>query len=166
MCQLYVHLCSTEFCNDQARTHWVLSYLKEDHAATFADQVLCFEVQCYEARYETWGEFLQSLSRPFTQRMKPLRPSWSWCFQGRHVIDTYMDDFEDLINRDLHGDSQASFSSYYHLHNFGHFWKTQNQIITVSHPCSIWHISMLIWCISGSSKQSNSHSYIWFPSFP
>ena len=35
-CILYQSLCAAEFQDDQAKIHWVLSYMKSDRAATFA----------------------------------------------------------------------------------------------------------------------------------
>jgi hypothetical protein len=43
-CILYISLCEAEFKNDQAKILWILSYMKEGRAASFADRVLRFEL--------------------------------------------------------------------------------------------------------------------------
>ena len=56
-CDLYIRLCPQEFVDDQAKVHWVLSYMKNDRAATFADRVLRQEAKTNLPRFGTWRSF-------------------------------------------------------------------------------------------------------------
>src|SRR5580693_697727 len=56
-CVLYQSLCAAEFQDDQAKIHWVLSYMKSDRAATFADRTIRYETKYDSPRYGSWDAF-------------------------------------------------------------------------------------------------------------
>jgi len=56
-CVLYQLLFATEFQDDQAKIHWVLSYMKSDRAATFADCTIRYETKYDSPRHGSWDTF-------------------------------------------------------------------------------------------------------------
>jgi hypothetical protein len=73
-CMLYQSLCAVEFQDDQAKIHWVLSYMKSDCATTFVDRTICYETKYDSPRYGLWDAFQRVLSRPSARKMNPPMP--------------------------------------------------------------------------------------------
>jgi len=101
-CILYQLLCVAEFQDDQAKIHWVLSYMKSDHAATFADHTIRYEMKYNSLRYGSWDAFQKVFIETFcpeNESTHALMYLESDCyFQGKRTVDTYVDEFEDLID--------------------------------------------------------------------
>lgn len=100
-CSLYMRLCPAEFPDDQAKTNWVLSYMKGARAATWADRIIRYETSMGHPRFATWADFATAFRDSFfpeneatDARMKLESTEY---FQGRRSVDTYVDEFEDLI---------------------------------------------------------------------
>jgi hypothetical protein len=101
-CVLYQSLCAAEFQDDQAKIHWVLSYMKSDHTATFADHTICYETKYDSPRYGSWDTFQRVFIKTFcpeNESTHALMHLKSDCyFQGKRTVDAYVDEPKDLIN--------------------------------------------------------------------
>lgn len=108
-CELYMHLCAAEFGDDQAKIHWVLSYMKIDRAATFADRVLRSEAKTNLPRYAAWSIFRAIFVETFCPENEAtyslMRLESDRYFQGRRTVESYIDEFETLV--DLSGYTEA-----------------------------------------------------------
>jgi hypothetical protein len=102
-------LCASEFADDQARIHWVLSYMKADRAATFADRALRNEAKSGNFRYTDWRLFRAVFVENFCPENEAtnalMRLESDRYFQGRRTVEAYIDEFETLI--DLSGYTEA-----------------------------------------------------------
>jgi len=56
-CVLYQLLCTAELHDDQAKIHWVLSYMKSNCTATFANHTTWYETKYGAPHYATWKAF-------------------------------------------------------------------------------------------------------------
>ena len=98
-CRLYFNLCPREFPNDQVRINWVLSFMKTDRAATFAQSVMRRQEEGLV--FADWHAFEKEFRLHFcphderTAAMNKLEGT-SY-YQGRRPIDDYIDYFEELI---------------------------------------------------------------------
>jgi len=101
-CQLYFAISAQDFANDQSKIHWVLSYMKGDRAATFADRVLRFEARELAPRFETWNEFRETFVETFCPENAAteaiMRLESIKYFQSKRSVDAYIDEFEDLVD--------------------------------------------------------------------
>jgi Retrotransposon gag protein/Zinc knuckle len=102
-CTLYMQLCASEFANDQARIHWVLTFMKSGRASTFADRVLRSETRTPGLpRYASWNAFRTVFVETFCPENEAthaiLRLESEKYFQGKRTVDEYVDEFEDLID--------------------------------------------------------------------
>jgi len=101
-CILYQLLCMVEFQDDQAKIHWVLSYMKSDCAATFANCTICYETKYNSLHYGSWNAFQKVFIEIFCLENKSTHALMcleSDCyFQGKQTVDAYVDEFEDLID--------------------------------------------------------------------
>ena len=104
-CMLYQSLCTAVFHNDQAKIHWVLSYMKSDHTTTFADHSIWYETKHGALCYMTWEAFHELFIKTFcpeNESTHALRCLESDCyFQSKQTVDAYVDKFEDFINMPL-----------------------------------------------------------------
>jgi len=101
-CVLYQLLCTTEFQDDQAKIHWVLSYMKSDRAATFTDHTIRYKMKYNSLCYGSWDAFQKVFIKTFcleNESTHTLMCLESDCyFQGKQTVDAYVDEFEDLID--------------------------------------------------------------------
>jgi hypothetical protein len=101
-CDLYMKLCAAEFEDDQARIHWILSYMKGDRAAAFADRTLRYEDKHQRPRFTTFAVFRSTFIEAFcpenesTQAL--IRLESDRYFQARRNVEAYVDEFETLID--------------------------------------------------------------------
>jgi hypothetical protein len=110
-CLLYMQLCQDEFPDAGARIHWILSYMKTDRAATWADRIIRFESTHTKPRFATWDDFIGEFHATFfpeneaTEALMKLESDRY--FQRRQTVDTYVDEFEDLIALSGYSDALA-----------------------------------------------------------
>ena len=64
-CMLYQLLCMAEFHNDQAKIHWVLSYMKGNGAMTFADHIIWYKTWYSALCYALWNNFQKTFIKTF-----------------------------------------------------------------------------------------------------
>jgi hypothetical protein len=97
-----MHLCASEFADDQAKIHWVLSYMKADRAATFADRALRHEAKTGKYRYTVWSLFRAVFVENFCPENEAttalMRLESDRYFQGRRTVEAYIDEFETLVD--------------------------------------------------------------------
>jgi len=110
-CILYQLLCAAEFQDNQAKIHWVLSYMKSDHAATFANHTIHYETKYDSLRYGSWDAIQRVFIKTFCPENKSthalMRLESDCYFQGKWTMDAYVDEFEDLINLSGYSDNLA-----------------------------------------------------------
>jgi len=118
---LYQLLCTTEFHNDQAKIHWVLSYMKSNCAATFTDCTIQYETKYNTPCYASWDAFHEVFIETFcpeNESTHALMHLESDCyFQGKQTVNTYVDEFEDLINLSRYSDTLTIVLKFCHSVN-------------------------------------------------
>lgn len=103
-CALYIALCPSEFCNEHAKIFWVLSFMKHGRAAVFADRVLRGRVsfadfEHFESAFKL-SFFPEDEATDARMKLESTR-----YFQGRRSVDSYIDDFEELVELSGYTDS-------------------------------------------------------------
>lgn len=100
---LYVSLCPHEFTGDQQRIHWVLTFMKKDRAALFAERTMRMEARNKCPRFADWQEFIDtfiSLFCPANEATDALvRLETMEYHQKKRDVDEYVDEFADLIDK-------------------------------------------------------------------
>lgn len=101
-CMLYIALCSGEFANDQQKICWVLSYMKKDRAAVFADRTLRAEHKNRTARFATWEAFyatyISLFCPPNEAIMALMKLETEEYYQNKRDVEEYIDEFEELVD--------------------------------------------------------------------
>jgi hypothetical protein len=101
-CVLYQSLCAMEFQDDQAKIHWVLSYMKSNHAAIFTDRTIHYEMKYDSLCYGSWDAFQKVFIETFcleNESTHALMCLESDCyFQGKWTVNAYVNEFEDLVD--------------------------------------------------------------------
>jgi hypothetical protein len=110
-CRLYISLAPSEFADDQGKIHWVLSYMKNGRASSFADRVLRHEEKTLKVRFPTWSAFEVAFIAAFCPENESThaltRLEGTRYFQGRRTVDDYIDEFEELIDKAGYTDDLA-----------------------------------------------------------
>ena len=110
-CVLYQSLCAAEFQDDQAKIHWVLSYMKSDRTATFADHTIRYETKYDSPCYGSWDAFQRVFIKTFCPENESTHALMCLesdrYFQGKQMVDAYVDKFEDLIDLSGYSDDLA-----------------------------------------------------------
>jgi uncharacterized coiled-coil protein SlyX len=101
-CDLYIALCLAEFEDDQAKIHWMLSYMKEGRAANFADRVLRQEAKYNTPHFGNYNTFRKEFITKFCPENEStyaiMRLESERYFQCRRAVEAYVDEFESLID--------------------------------------------------------------------
>ena len=101
-CELYFAMCASEFCDDQAKVFWMLSYMKSGRAAVFADRTLRYQSKNQSVRYPTYELFRKTFVTMFCPENEAtsaiMRLESARYFQGSRNVDSYIDEFESLID--------------------------------------------------------------------
>ena len=110
-CRLYIKLCASEFADDQAKIHWVLSYMKSGRAGSFKDRTLRYEDRTMFERFANWKEFREAFVTQFCPMDEAararLRLEGQRYFQGRRSVEEYVDEFKDLVDKSQYSDDLA-----------------------------------------------------------
>jgi len=98
---IYFAICNDHFPNDQAYVHWVLSFFKMDHAAHFAEKVIC-SWRKGKTYYLDWDMFKEDFVKHFFLKDKQLLAitkleGTTW-YQGKDSVEDYIDCFQELID--------------------------------------------------------------------
>jgi Retrotransposon gag protein len=101
-CLLYLSLRSPEFANDQDRIQWILSYMKIGRAATFAQRILRAEMRTGIPSFPTLNDFYKTFETEFCPENETthalMRLESEKYFQGRRSVNSYIDEFRELID--------------------------------------------------------------------
>jgi hypothetical protein len=104
-------LCPSEFIDDQAKILWVLSYMKTDRAAAFADRLLRHRAKFGKHRYTTFDQFRSTFATMFCPENEAthalIRLESERYFQGKRTVEAYIDEFENLIDLSGYSDNLA-----------------------------------------------------------
>jgi hypothetical protein len=110
-CDLYMSLCPSEFIDDQAKILWVLSYMKTDRAAAFADRLLRHRAKFGKHRYTTFDQFRSTFATMFCPENEAthalIRLESERYFQGKRTVEAYIDEFENLVDLSGYSDNLA-----------------------------------------------------------
>ena len=82
-CVLYQSLCAAEFQDDQAKIHWVPSYMKSDHAATFADCTICYKTKYNSPHYGLWDAFQKVFIETFCLENESTHALMCWSMMNK-----------------------------------------------------------------------------------
>ena len=101
-CLLYFSLRQSEFTSDQDQIKWVLSYMKSGRAALFAQRTMRAETLLNRPAYASFEAFLQTLEEEFTPEDEAthalVKLTSDEYFQGSKTVDTYIDEFRELVD--------------------------------------------------------------------
>jgi hypothetical protein len=101
-CELYILLTQSDFAEDKVRIHWALSYFKGGRAATFAERIIQQEMRtrkiCFASRDEFREEFTAAFCPENEATTALMRLKSDHYLQGKRNIETYIDEFKDLID--------------------------------------------------------------------
>jgi hypothetical protein len=101
-CMLYAALCPDEFTDDIQQIRWVLTFIKKDRAAIFANCTIWSKNRTGLPRFQTWESFYMtyvSLFCPINKSMMALMKLETEVYhQNKCDVDEYIDDFEELID--------------------------------------------------------------------
>jgi hypothetical protein len=101
-CQTYIRLCSDSFSDDQTKITWALSYMKSGRAALWSARVFRWEEDNPDSRkFLDWEDFRLQFKGEFCpaysdQAAINRLESMSY-FQNKRPVDSYLDEFQDLI---------------------------------------------------------------------
>jgi len=56
-CSLYIHLVPEQFCDEQEKILWALTFFKDGRAAKWSENVFCQEADTGVFPIPTWGDF-------------------------------------------------------------------------------------------------------------
>jgi hypothetical protein len=101
-CMLYAALCPEEFTDDIQQIRWVLTFMKKDRAAIFADRTIRSENRTGVPRFQSWESFYTtyvSLFCPVNEStMALMKLETEEYHQNKRDVDEYVDDFEELVD--------------------------------------------------------------------
>jgi hypothetical protein len=99
---LYAALCLEEFTNNIQQICWVLTFMKKDHAAIFADRTIWSENWTGLPHFQTWELFYTTYILLFCpvneSTMVLIKLEMEEYHQNKCDVDEYVDDFEELID--------------------------------------------------------------------
>jgi Retrotransposon gag protein/Zinc knuckle len=108
-CTLYIKLRASEFPNDDAKINWVVSYMKNGRAATWADRLIRYEQHNGFSRFRSWSDFASAFRNNFFPENEEvdarMKLESSAYFQGKRSVDTYVDEFQDLVEMSQYSDA-------------------------------------------------------------
>jgi Retrotransposon gag protein. len=85
--------------------------MKADRAATWADRVMRYQERNGELRYATWDAFIEDFKATFYPENEAtdalMKLESDHYFQRKRTVDTYVDEFEDLIALSGYSDKLA-----------------------------------------------------------
>jgi hypothetical protein len=110
-CELYISLTASDFVDEQVRIHWVLSYFKGGHVASFAKRILHQELRSGKMCFTSWRDFTEEFTLMFCPENEATRAliqlEYDRYFQGKWNVEAYIDEFKDLVDLSSYTDPIA-----------------------------------------------------------
>ncbi|HEX9430181.1 MAG TPA: hypothetical protein VF944_07355, partial [Candidatus Bathyarchaeia archaeon] len=100
-CRTYIRLCPEAFEDDETKIVWAMSYMKSGRANRWATREFESETKSGHLRFIDWIDFKEEFQKDFlpldaeAAAMNTLETSTY--FQGKCLVDDYLDAFRDLI---------------------------------------------------------------------
>jgi hypothetical protein len=87
---------------DQAHIHWALSYFKGEHAVNFTEHIIQQEMRTGKMCFASWDEFREEFTAVFCPENEAttalMRLESDRYFQGKQNVETYIDEFKNLVD--------------------------------------------------------------------
>jgi Retrotransposon gag protein/Zinc knuckle len=101
-CQTYLRLCPREFADEQIKIVWAMSYMKSGRAQRWTARAFRWEDENPgQPRFLDWDDFVGEFKTEFTPAQTDAlainRLESSTYYQKNRSLDSYMDEFQDLI---------------------------------------------------------------------
>jgi hypothetical protein len=95
----------SDFPDDQTQIHWALSLCKNGYVATFTKHIVRQEMKTHKMIFASWTKFinkftlilcLENMASTMLMTIKS-----NWYFQGRRNVDSYTNEFKELVKATL-----------------------------------------------------------------
>ena len=103
-CQTYIRLCPDEFCDEQTKILWAMSYMKTDRASKWSARIFRWEQQPEHSghnRFLDWDDFCCEIKKEFAPAHADTitlnRLESATYYQKNRSLDDYLDEFLDLV---------------------------------------------------------------------
>ena len=110
-CSLYIRLALEQFCDEQEKILWALTFFKGGHAAKWSENVFCQEMNTGIFPMQTWGDFEQQFQVHFfsvNTEVDVINTLEGTSYhQGGQTVDDYLDSFQTLVSNTGYTDSQT-----------------------------------------------------------
>jgi len=101
-CSLYICLAPEQFCNEQEKILWALTFFKDGHAAKWSENVFCQEADTGVFPIPIWGDFEQQFRLyffPVNAEADAINTLEGTSYhQGGWMVDDYLDSFQTLVS--------------------------------------------------------------------
>jgi hypothetical protein len=108
-CWLYISLCEDQFKDEQAKIHWALTFMKSGHAALYVNSILWNEASQHVPSFLSWQDFEGGFISKFCPKNEVTaaltKLQYTHYYQGRKVVDDYIDEFSELVEEAGYVDS-------------------------------------------------------------
>jgi hypothetical protein len=95
-------LTALDFVDEQVGIHWVLSYFKGGHMASFTKCILCQELWSGKMCFASWRDFTEEFALTFCPENEAttvlMQLESDRYFQAKWNVKAYIDEFKDLVN--------------------------------------------------------------------
>jgi len=101
-CSLYIHLAPEQFCDEQEKILWALTFFKDGCATKWSENVFCQEADTGVFPIPTWGDFEQQFRLhffPVNAEADAINTLEGTSYhQGGGTVDDYLDSFQTLVS--------------------------------------------------------------------
>jgi len=101
-CSLYIRLAPEQFCDEQEKILWALTFFKDGRAAKWSENVFCQEADTGVFPIPTWGDFEQQFRLhffPVNAEADAINTLEGTSYhQGGRTVDDYLDSFQTLVS--------------------------------------------------------------------
>ena len=100
-CRTYIRLCPESFKDDTTKIIWAMSYMKSGRASRWAAREFEHEARTGNLRFIDWLDFEDEFRKDFmpldSEAAAVNTLETTLYFQGKRMVDDYLDQFKDLI---------------------------------------------------------------------
>jgi len=101
-CSLYIRLAPEQFCDEQEKILWALTFFKDGHTAKWSENVFRQEADTGVFPIPTWGDFEQQFQLhffPVNAEADAINTLEGTSYhQGARTVDDYLDNFQTLVS--------------------------------------------------------------------